>query len=182
MGFYQFSQDEVAKITKILLEKESWILEQNLTWNEENDNSTTARYKSYNVLNFEGMEGLRFFLKDALDQFYKEAGWLQTEKRWVQCWANVQRKGQYLKMHTHKGCKLFGHITIACEGTRTTYYNEGYFELKNSPGLLTIVGREGVPHQTSVVQSEDKPRISIAFDLCESSHNHMGHMYAIDGE
>ena len=38
-------------------------------------------------------------------------------------------------------------------------------EIKNEPGLLTLIGRAGVMHYTTP-NPTDEPRISMAFDLC----------------
>ena len=43
--------------------------------------------------------------------------------------------------------------------------NGDIVEIKNEPGLLTLIGQSGVMHYTTPNPS-DEPRISIAFDLC----------------
>ncbi len=64
---------------------------------------------------------------------------------YVQCWANVMRKGERINPHWHsssKNCYLGAHITIASENTNTYYENpfngSDVRKYSNVPGSLTI--------------------------------------------
>ena len=62
---------------------------------------------------------------------------------------------------------MHGHLTVATPGSNTGYEfeNGDAIEIKNEPGLLTLIGRAGVMHYTTP-NPTDEPRISMAFDLC----------------
>ena len=63
--------------------------------------SLTARSNRYNLLEFNNAEGLREEIRSLHDEFLKGLGYEYTGKIYVQCWANVMRKNQKIKVHCH---------------------------------------------------------------------------------
>lgn len=182
LGFYRLPAPEsLPDLAQYILTKETQILELDRTWSGDRASPTSARYKNYNFFGDskifsptdELLETYRTFLRARINQFYEELGW-EKKTRWLQSWVNIHHKGQFLHNHIHEDCRLSGHLTVACEGTRTTYFHEGVFEVVNEPGILTLIGADRIPHRTSVVTT-DKPRISIAFDVLESEEKKHPH-------
>lgn len=187
IGIYYFEDpSKLDDLRDYILSKETQLLKLERTWKSDDNSPTSARYKSYNFLGDEVLFPytdeiptlFRSFLKRKVDQFYQDLNW-PLKKRWLQCWVNIHHRGQNLKLHTHKDCKLSGHLTVTCTNSRTHYVSDAYMEVVNEPGMLTLIGRELFPHGTSSVES-DEPRISIAFDLYESDEKRFPHWVSLD--
>lgn len=177
-GIYHYPKD-VAALGKLILDQEAAILELPRFWKEDYKSATSARYKYYNFLAFEGTDDFRAFLHKSVDDFYHRLNWPITTYRWLQCWVNVHRDGQFLAPHVHFDCKMSGHMTIACHNSRTTYFNDHTFSLENEPGILTLLGAELVPHFTSPVPA-GTTRISVAFDIYESNEKIKDHWVRLE--
>lgn len=187
MGFYRIEDKSMLpKYRDYILQKEQELMKLNLTWENEDNSPTSARYKNYNFLgdnklfmyDDEVPAHFRAELKKHLDEFYQRLGW-PKQKRWLQCWVNIHRKGHFLRMHTHDDCKMSGHMTITCNNSRTTYVTSQFVEILNEPGIITFIGKDKFPHGTSMVE-DDEPRISVAFDLYESEEKLRDHWISID--
>jgi hypothetical protein len=139
-------------------------------------NSLSSRDITYNFLTWEHIEVKK--LKESIISYYREAidFFNVVEKHnyplKIKCWANVLRKGEELKVHTHSNnnnpyCYLSGHVTIQCENTQTIYINpsagEDKYHTQNSPGKINIF-QSNIPHHTTKHMGE-KERITIAFDI-----------------
>ena len=92
--------------------------------------SLTARSNRYNLLNFENAGGLRTEIRYLHDEFLKSLDLEYKGKIYVQCWANVMRKNQKIKVHCHgfgPYQHLSGHLCIQVNEdlypTNTNYYN-----------------------------------------------------------
>ena len=175
---------DVEELAKVILYKESKIKDQYTENLDDGDtglglDSLTARFNYFNVLKWNSPvcenlhkeikflhnEYVRNTVGDLSDHsFFKEGGSLK-----VRCWANVMRKGQQIKKHSHSSyphCYLSGHFTVQCDNTSTIYYhpyNEELCSLKNFPNSMTLFPT-WIPHSTTVHES-DVPRITIAFDI-----------------
>lgn len=175
---YPYSSEQLQKI---ILASEEAILKLDPDWTPGHKSPTSARYRQYNFLNFPGSEDFKTFLRQSIDDFYRRMNWKIPKSRYLQCWVNIHRNGEHLHAHAHQDCKMSGHMTVACQGTRTTYFKETTFEIENEPGLLTLIGCDRVPHYTSPVIG-DVPRISIAFDLYESDEKVREHWVKLESE
>lgn len=132
-------------------------------------NSMTARSTNYNMLSWPEMSPLRSAIRKMHDSFVKELAIDSTEALYIQCWANVMRKGEKIKQHQHwktNYAYLGGHVTIQCENTCTHYVNpytrEPYSSL-NVPGKITVFPN-WVEHYTDT-HSAERERVTVAFDI-----------------
>ena len=155
------------------------------------DNSLTSRFNSFNVLKWK--EDLINPIRDSIKRTYFElldTYGLQREKCWLQCWANVMRKGEQIKPHLHSVTPysyLGGHIHVTNNNTSTFYMNPvnqlndpETYESKNEPGKLTLF-QSCIPHYTSI-NNDDHERITIAFDfvLDKQPNINKDNMFLID--
>lgn len=162
-------------IAKIVLQKEQEIIDK---YSGDDDGNTglgvdslTARFKHYNVLKWQEVviaqlhQEIRIFH----DEYFAQVIGSEPPPLKVRCWANVMRKGQQIKKHTHSThphSYLGGHFCVTAENTSTSYmhpYTQEDYVVENKPGEITLFPNY-LTHYTSVHES-DVPRISIAFDL-----------------
>ena len=162
-------------IAKIVLQKEKEIIDK---YSGDDDGNTglgvdslTARFKHYNVLKWQEVviaqlhQEIRIFH----DEYFAQVIGSEPPPLKVRCWANVMRKGQQIKKHTHSThphSYLGGHFCVTAENTSTSYmhpYTQEDYVVENKPGEITLFPNY-LTHYTSVHES-DVPRISIAFDL-----------------
>ena len=140
-------------------------------------NSLTSRFPYFNVLewkhDYQEIMDLYNFIWSRYNKFLEILKYDIPETS-IQCWANVLRKGQQIKVHRHNTSPssfLSGNITIQAEDTKTNYYvsevyDEGaypFYSSNNKPGSINIFPSHML-HDTSITES-DIPRISIAFDI-----------------
>ena len=98
---------------------------------------------------------------------------IDKRKLWIQCWANVMRKGERISPHIHSvknDSYLGGHIMVQCDNTDTVYINPvnqlnepDVYKSENVVGKLTLF-QSYIPHYTTEHKG-DQERISIAFDI-----------------
>ena len=175
---------DFKKIEKFLLKKEKEILKLPQTTRDNKSidgytglgpNSTTARFDQYNILSFNNSE-IKKLKKAIIEMHNKFLQDLKIEKPkslFAQCWVNIMRKGQQIKLHIHgtsPDCYLGGHICIKCNNTATHYINPqnqinepSTFRSPNKVGKITLF-QNCIPHYTDIHIS-DEERITIAFDL-----------------
>ena len=171
-------------LTNIILEKEKEITSLDLPpelishgYTGLGPEALTSRYKAFNVLLWQHPEitklhkEIRFFYNLSCDYF----GIDKREKVYIQCWANVLRRGQKMANHRHCGDTDFsflsGHVTVKCENTQTVYQNPfsdvvnnpEYYYFNNQPGKINIFNSH-IYHYTTEHEA-DTERVTIAFDL-----------------
>lgn len=133
------------------------------------ENSMTSRSDSYNLLEWPEAFDLKNAIRKSHDEFIIGLGHNPNEQIYVQCWANVLRKGQQIQIHQHwrsSYAYLGGHICIQEEGTSTNYINpfsKEFYPSKNQPGKITLFPN-WLEHCTDIHQGEQE-RITIAFDI-----------------
>ena len=133
------------------------------------NNSLTSRYKHYNLLKIKETSYLKNIIRQSYNSFLNELNLNCDEKIYVQCWANVLRKGQKFNAHRHDLNNygyLGGHICVSTYNTSTHYvlpYYEKPYALKNKNGMITLFP-SWMKHYTDEVVS-DEERITIAFDI-----------------
>ena len=175
------------KIASFILKKEKNIInqtkedykkfiEKNPTWVDGatglGKNSLTSRSPLYNLVEFKETEHLKKIIKNAHMDFMKELNLTFEDNLYIQCWANVMRKGEEIKKHSHSINNydyLSGHICIQTKDTKTYYiepYHKEVFSLTNTIGNITLFP-SWVEHFTDKVL-KDEERITIAFDLRNS--------------
>jgi hypothetical protein len=169
---------DIEYIKSIILKKESEIIKNYPSYGDGQtglgDKSLTSRYYYYNLLSWPEMFDLKKSIRNSHDLYLKELNFNFDRELYIQCWANVMRKGQIIKSHIHhigEETYLGGHICISAINTNTYYidpFNKKSYEDKNIPGKITLFpGWLG--HYTDEVKDE-QTRITIAFDICKKEH------------
>ena len=136
-------------------------------------NSLTSRSPLYNLVEFKETKYLKKIIKNAHLDFMQELNLTVEDNLYIQCWANVMRKGDRIKKHFHSINNydyLSGHICIQTKDTNTYYlepYHKEKFILKNNLGNITLFP-SWVEHFTDEVL-DNKERITIAFDLRDTN-------------
>lgn len=139
-------------------------------------NSLTARYKYYNLLDIvhPEIQKLKKAILTAHQTFLTALKIPLYPQLYIQCWANVMRKGEQIKAHIHRvdpHAYLGGHIVVQAQGTQTHYINPvnqinepALYSSKNTIGKISLFPN-CIPHYTDVQRSPIWTRITIAFDL-----------------
>jgi len=122
-------------------------------------NSLTSRANHFNVLKWFGTGNLRKWIRKSYDIHTGSEG----ETIYVQCWANVLRKGQKINAHNHSDDPqiLSGNVVIFTDEKTNTYY-EGT-PIENVNGKLVIFPST-VFHWTDTYTGNNE-RITVAFDI-----------------
>jgi len=173
------------ELAKFILSKEKEIVSLPVTgdaYTGMREDSTTTRFDKYNVFKWKdkNIEMLKHFIcnfhDDIVGKYFKQE---LPKELYIQCWANIMRKGDQIKPHLHNigpTCYLGGHICVQCDDTSTYYINPinqindpMTFESKNRVGKISIFPNN-IPHYTDI-QKSDKERITIAFDLMIENPN-----------
>lgn len=138
-------------------------------------NSTTAKFKNYNILAWDNndIKRLKQNIVKNLIEYNTKCGNQTPNELWIQCWYNVLRFGQKIKPHLHTTSSisyLSGHFNVQVENTSTVYMSPvnqlndpEVIDIKNNPREMTIfpsyIFHYTTPHYCF------KPRITIAFDI-----------------
>ena len=138
-------------------------------------NSLTSRYENFNVLKWNDLEinKLEKQIIEKHNKFIKSLNLNIPNELYIQCWANVMRKGEQIKPHIHfidPDTYLGGHICVKCKDTSTNYINPvnqlndpEIYKSKNEVGKISLF-QNCIPHYTDIHKSNTE-RITIAFDL-----------------
>jgi hypothetical protein len=132
-------------------------------------NSMTSRSNRYNLLKWPELIELKLVIRNTHDKFLSNIGLPPEEVIYLQCWANVLRKGQGINKHRHWGSPyayLGGHICIQQTNTHTYYkhpYTDNNYSSINEPGKITLFPN-WIEHWTDT-HTDDQERITIAFDI-----------------
>jgi hypothetical protein len=133
------SQVKPAKLASFILKKEKNIINKtkkefeklNKTgWQDGGTglgvNSLTSRSPLYNLVEFKETKYLKKIIKNAHLDFMKELNLTYEDSLYIQCWANVMRKGEKIKKHFHSINNydyLSGHICIQTTNTNQSLLN-----------------------------------------------------------
>ena len=138
--------------------------------------SLTSRSSNYNLLFWEESSGLKKTIKAYHDLIIEKMS-LKNEDVYCQCWANVMREGEKIKLHRHSHDEwtyLSGHICVQTNDTSTYYvhpYSKEPFGSVNEKNKITIFP-SWMEHYTDRYHG-DTPRITVAFDLYPKTGFHV---------
>ena len=163
---------EKSVIEETKPEYEKYKLENRISFDGETglgENSLTSRSPFFNLLSWPEMADLKKGIRAGHDEFIGALGLNTDRKIYVQCWANVMRKGEVIRRH-HHGTNQYGymggHISVQVNNT-STYYTNPYSReetaVPNTTGTL-ILFPSWIDHRTDMVKG-DQERITIAFDM-----------------
>ena len=177
----QTSQLDLKELAKLILSKEKELLSLPIStvsgdaYTGLKKDSTTTRFDKYNVLKWEGkniqnLKGNIVSFHNHILKYFKQP---PPNDLYIQCWANIMRKGDQIKTHIHDigpNCYLAGHICVQCDDTYTHYINPinqinnpMTHSRKNDVGKMTMFPNN-IPHYTDI-QKSNTERITLAFDL-----------------
>ena len=161
----------IEKLAKKILKNEPRIIkkypENNIKGNSSlSNNSLTSRAPYFNVLNWWGTGSLRKWIRSG----YEEYNGIKDKCLYVQCWANVMRKGEQIGSHKHEmngmnGTStkniLSGNFGVQVDGTTSTYYDGN--PILNVNGVMSFFPASTF-HWTDRYEGNSE-RITISFDI-----------------
>ena len=128
-------------------------------------NSLTSRSSHYNILDWWGTGRLKEWIRSGYEVYNSIE---DAPPLYVQCWANVMRKGEQILSHKHEAhnntqCKyhLCGHLSVQVDGSTSTYYNDS--PVLNENGKMTFF--PAFTYHWTDRYENDNERITIAFDI-----------------
>ncbi len=138
--------------------------------------SLTARFQHFNLLSLRD-QSVQYFWRFIRECYIRLLDRCQhpRESVYIQCWANVLRKGQKIGFHVHDTTPesfISGNYSVTSQWTKTIYSSNANHELKFSVNNISgslIIFPSSIPHE-SLEHTEEDVRITIAFDLFLEQH------------
>ena len=188
MATSTLSNIDFQNIAKFILKMEDKILKKFKPsidgYTELGPNSLTSRFSKWNLLNYKQKCSDIAKLSDVILEFHDK--FLETlqvlpefypKELWIQCWANVLRKGEKIGMHLHgilPNTYLGGFVCVQSDigetSTQTHYVcpanqiNDPFtIDIDNIVGEMTLF-QNCIPHYSDTYMGE-KERITIAMDI-----------------
>ena len=105
-------------------------------------------------------------LRREIRKGYETYNNIRNTPLYVQCWANVMRKGEEIKSHKHTQNSntldaLSGHLCVQVDGFTSTYYQGN--PILNKNGVISFFPST-IYHWTDKYMG-DSERITVAFDI-----------------
>ena len=174
MNVIVFDSDiNLKKFAKQILKNESKIIKKYPPTNrvgEKTDGNTglgydslTSRFFHFNVLKWLNTNQLKKEIRKGYESYTN----IKNTPLFVQCWANVMRKGDRIRPHTHTDQNisplhsLSGHLCVKVDSSTNTYY--GGEPICNSNGQIVFFP-SSIRHWTNTYLG-DSERITVAFDI-----------------
>lgn len=141
---------------------------------DENSPESTKIYNHYNAFlhPYDEFSSAYVAVCDAFSQIKPKHN---DDQYWMQVWVNVYQKGDFVNWHEHWTRTLNAHhgfICVNCGESKTTYAitNEDTktaheHDVASEDGLLVISKSSHDRHRTYPWNSNENPRITIAFDI-----------------
>jgi len=135
--------------------------------------STTKYYSYYNylTLGFVGMNKLYHTIQETFNACNTHAwnGNPPDQEYYIQCWLNYYKKGEFIDWHGHltpesRGWHGFYCVDVEPNSSTTYRLNGKELEIKSEDNLL-VIGKSIDDVHRSSEWLEDKPRITVAFDI-----------------
>ena len=131
---------------------------------------TTKLYSSYNLLLYP-LPGFHELYNEIKDVFHK-VNPSSNEKYYMQCWLNYYQKGDFIDWHKHwepESKSWHGFYCVNAESSYTSYklphIDTKIIDIQSENNLLVLSRSDGDKHKSSEWLYEDRPRITIAFDI-----------------
>lgn len=175
----------LKNLSKYLLKKEKDILKLQSSKDINNNltdgytglglKSVTSKFKNYNLFTFKNKEidKLKKEIIKKHNLFIQALGLELPKTLYGQCWYNILRKNEEIKIHSHgfhPDIYLGGHFCVQTKDTSTFFVSSinqinepNVYESKNENKKLNLF-QNFIPHYTNK-NNYNIPRITIAFDL-----------------
>jgi hypothetical protein len=134
---------------------------------------TTKLFGSYNLLLYPLPELHELY--NGIKDFFHRVNTLENaknEKYYIQCWLNFYQKGEFIDWHGHwepEKRTWHGYFCVDVEPSHTTYImpntNGKKVDIHSKNNLLVMSRSDGDVHKSSEWPFEERPRITIAFDI-----------------
>jgi len=155
---------------------------------------TTKLFTKYNLLLYPlpGLHDLYFTISDVFHSCLTDYHEGKNGRKYVmQCWLNYYKKGDYINWHSHADFdsgNWHGFLCVDTEPDSHTSYiwpndeiRKGLVvDIKSEDGLMVMGLSNGDKHKSSEWQHNNRPRITIAFDInpIESIDKEITNQYA----
>lgn len=171
------------------LRKTCVVMKDIITQSFENDNNdyagksseTTLLYRKYNFLMYPlpGIHNLHFNIASAFHNCFEDSHGQRSDgsqEYFIQCWLNCYKSGEYIDWHTHHQnpqLRWHGFVCIDTEPDSFTSYRwpnnpnrkDIVIDIPSKDGFIVIGKSNGDYHRSSKWLVENRPRITIAFDI-----------------
>jgi hypothetical protein len=130
----------------------------------------TKLYSHYNLLLYP-LDGFHELYNEISLLFWKVNQNPVKDKYYIQCWLNYFKKGEYIDWHGHWESNMNSWHGFYCVDTESSFTSykipncNDILDVKNKDNLLVISKSDGDLHKSSEWLFEDRPRITIAFDI-----------------
>jgi hypothetical protein len=145
---------------------------------------STKLFGQYNLLlyPFPIFHDLYFNISTAFHLSYKDLFKRNAdEKHFMQCWLNYYKKGDFIDWHSHhkpSDRSWHGFLCVDTEPNSYTSYRwpnnpakkDFTLDVPSKDGLIVMGTSNGDVHRSSEWQIEDRPRITIAFDIIPAEY------------
>lgn len=130
---------------------------------------TTQVYTRYNLLMYPlyGFHGLYEGIRETFREIVQD-----PNPYYIQCWLNVYNKGDFIRWHRHfppEAYSWHGFFCVDTEPDSFTSYKIPHInrvvDIASEDNLLVLSRSAGDEHRSSEWPFEDRPRITIAFDI-----------------
>ena len=159
------------KLSKECLQTESYLKQYLLNKKEDNffyGSFTTSHYNDYNLFTFPVPESIKLYeeLKKYCYPFLD-----LNVNYWIQCWVNIFRKGDFIDWHGHWGPEYNVWHGFYCVDVGNSFTE---YKIPNVKDIIKVPSKEsrlifgksnGDRHKSSKWDNDNKPRITIAFDI-----------------
>jgi hypothetical protein len=134
---------------------------------------TTQGFEHYNLLmyGFDGFHSLYF----EIQKLFRQVNQI-NENYYIQCWLNMYKKDDFVDWHNHYPSKCnswHGFFCVDCEPSKTTYQlpdTSKLVDIVSENNLLVLSKSDGDRHRTWPWESNNRDRITIAFDIVPAMH------------
>jgi hypothetical protein len=135
---------------------------------------TTQLFKSYNLLMYPLPEFHELFneIKKMFFEIIEKDITISKKKYYIQCWLNYYKKGDFIDWHRHwprETKSWHGYYCVDTEGSFTSYIipnnEDKIIDIISEDNLLIMSKSDGDRHRSSEWLNNDRPRITIAFDI-----------------
>ena len=132
------------------------------------ERSSTWLYRKYNMFSLTAGSVIFYNLFEEIKSLVREHA-NHDNPLWFQSWMNFHMPNEVLDWHKHHHSIFHGYVSILPHKTKTQFKNNlDFYELHNEVGNIYI-GPSYKYHKVEVVENYQTPRITIAFDIFDSS-------------